>query len=499
VYDPLNPDQGISSADSAGGIQFNTRPGDQFPNARGGIRRLRFEADRVSFDAESWQGENVRITNDPFSPPEIEFRSDYVTLLSLNAEQDELTARRGRIVFDQGFALPLFREQILLNRGTVNPEDLNPLPTNIGIDGRDRDGLYLERRFALVQTPTVRWGITPQYLVGRAFNEGFADLSVFGVETDLRMQLSPRTSLRAEAELASLELDNVSENLRASTRLQQLVGTHQLALEYSYRDRLYNGSLGFQDVRSSLGAVLISPPVRLNQSGLQLNYQLGAQYITADTDRADLLGLNPADTLVSLGRFQGSAQLSQSFLLWQGKALPPTATEGLRYTPFPLTPQINLSTSLRGVATYYTNGDFQDTLAADVRLDFQFGHLSRPYWDYTRFNIGYYRALIGGDDSPFLFDRSVDRNVLSFGLTQQVYGPFLLGFQTAINLDSGEDVNTEYILEYSRRSYGIVLRYSPTQRTGAFGFRLSNFNWLGSGDPFDNEGTRQVEGGLVGE
>jgi lipopolysaccharide export system protein LptA len=497
IYDPLNPDRPISNVDSAGGIQFNTRPGNQFPNARGGIRRLRFEADRVTFDAQTWLGENVRITNDPFSPPEIEFRSDSVTLFALNAEQDLLTARRGRIVFDQGFALPLVREQILLNRGQLNPEDLNPLPTNIGIDGRDRDGLYLERRFSLMQTPTVRWGITPQYLVSRGFSNGFVDPSAFGVETDLRAQLSPRTTLRAEAEISSLELDNVSENLRASARLQQLLGTHQLALEYSYRDRLYNGTLGFQDVRSSLGAVLLSPPIALNNAGLQLNYQLGAQYITADTDRADLLGVAPTDNLVSLGRFQGSAQLSQSFLLWQGKALPPTATEGLRYTPFPLTPQINLSTSLRGVATYYTSGDFQDTLAGDIRLDFQFGHLSRPYFDYTRFNVGYYRALIGGDDSPFLFDRNVDRNVLSFGLTQQVYGPFLLGFQTAINLDTGNDVNTEFILEYSRRSYGIVLRYSPTQQTGAFGFRLSNFNWLGNTDPFDNEGTRQVEGGLV--
>ena len=42
--------------------------------ARGGnINRVRFEAEKLEFDSESWRGENVRLTNDPFSPPESKF------------------------------------------------------------------------------------------------------------------------------------------------------------------------------------------------------------------------------------------------------------------------------------------------------------------------------------------------------------------------------------------------------------------------------------------
>jgi len=69
--------------------------------------------------------------------------------------------------------------------------------------------------------------------------------------------------------------------------LRQIIGTripHTLALEYSYRDRLFNGSLGFQTVQSSLGGVNLSRH-SLGKTGINLSYQAGAQYINAETDR----------------------------------------------------------------------------------------------------------------------------------------------------------------------------------------------------------------------
>ena len=496
VFDPLNPDQGVSAVSGAGGLQFGSSPGLDFPGATGGLRQLRFEADELDFDALTWRADRARITNDPFSPPELELRSDRITLTSLNDEQDLLRVENPRLVFDQGFTLPLFRSDYILNRGQFDTDDLNPFPTGIGVDSRDRGGLFIERGFTVYETPGLTVGVTPRYLISTGLNEGLFDADAFGIGVDLSARLGNDISLAGTADLSGLTLDEISENLRASLRLQRPIGTHTLALEYSYRDRLFNGSLGFQDVRSSVGAVLLSPIIPLNDSGLVLDYQVGAQYITAETDRTALLGDDSPDALVSLGRFQGSARLGQSFILWQGEPLPATPTEGLRYTPYPLTPTISMGASLRGSATYYTSGDLQELVAGDVRFDFQFGHLSEPVLDYTRFNIGYYQALVGGDDSPFLFDRDVDRRVLSFGLMQQVYGPVLLGFQTSLNIDSGDDVSTDIILEYSRRSYGVLLRYSPTRSAGAIGFRISDFSWVGSSDPFDTLG-RDVEGGVI--
>ncbi|MBA3921049.1 MAG: DUF3769 domain-containing protein, partial [Nostocaceae cyanobacterium] len=186
---------------------------------------------------------------------------------------------------------------------------------------------------------------------------------------------------------------------------------------------------------------------------------------------------------VSLGRIQASAALSKGFLLWQGKPLPPTATEGLRYTPNPIVPFLSSYVGVTGTTGYYTSGDSQTSLTGTVGLQGQFGHSSRPFLDYTAFNLSYSQGFNSGL-SPFLFDRNVDTKVLNAGISQQLYGPWRLGFQTSINLDTGKQSSADYFLEYSRRTYGITLRYNPVLQLGALSFRLSDFNWVGGTDPF---------------
>lgn len=478
----------ISSVTSPGGLSFGTDarflPGSEGNN----INRLRFESNRIDFDASGWQAEGLRLTNDPFSPPEIEFRGDTARLTPLNAEEDELVITNARVVFDQGFSLPLLRSRILLRRGQVDPDQLNPIPTTLAIDGRDRGGIYVERALPVYADGPWQFTLVPQFYLQRWLGESGGNLgnpANFGVVATLNGRLGPKTSVTANASLSGLDLSNFDNRLRASVRGQQMIGDHTLNLEYSFRDRLYNGSLGFQDVQSSLGAVLLSPVIRLGSTQIDLAYQVSGQYVTATTDRPELLGPNPRNNLASLLRFQGSVALNRNFLLWEGKGLPPTQTEGLRFSPRPVVPFVQLVTGLRGTATYYSSNDVQETLTANVGIVGQFGHFSRNYLDYTQFNLGYSKAFVGGETSPFLFDRNVDRNVLSGGIVQQIYGPFRAGFQTSYNLDTGRLFDTDLIFEYSRRAYGLVLRYSPSQASGFLGFRLSDFSWIGRGEDFD--------------
>jgi len=76
--------------------------------------------------------------------------------------------------------------------------------------------------------------------------------------------------------------------------------------------------------------------------------------------------------------------------------------------------------------------------------------------DHTGFNISYLRAC---SIIAVLFDRAEDKRPQP--VTQQIYGPFRLGVQTSLNLDTGERISTDFTLEYSRRTYGIALRYNP--------------------------------------
>lgn len=503
VYDPINRNADLE-VDSEGSVQITSDSDDEtFGGDEGELRQLRFETDELAFDVNGWVAEDVRITNDPFSPPELELRTDRLVLRNVSATQDELLFARPRLVFDQGLAIPLFRRRIVLNRGEegVDPDELNPVPVQVGVDGRDRGGLFVGREVPLAESDNFEVSVTPQYSIGEAFSrdsDGPFDLDNFGGTAELNARFSERTTLKGTADLTSLRFDKITENLRTSLRAEQRIGDHRLALQYSYRERLFNGSLGFQDVQSSFGAVLLSPEIALNDKGLKLTYQGSAQLINAETDRDDLLRSQGSDTgRISLGRYQASAALFQTFNLWRGKPKPPTQDEGLRFTPEPIVPYLDLSVGLRGTGTYYSSGDSQESLIADVGIEGQIGHLSRNFGDYTRYSLSYSQSFIGGAESPFLFDREVDRNVLTIGLAQQIYGPFILGFETAFSLSGGRTIDTIYTLEYSRRTYGILLRYDDAQSAGSIGFRISNFSWVGDTNPFDTPRTRRVQSGVI--
>lgn len=478
-------------ASSPGGLNINAggtggARNIPVPKQGGQVRRIRFEAGKIDFYPRGWQANNVRLTNDPFSPPELEVRADKVTVTRETPLRDRIKTERQRLVFDQGVSLPIPKDEQVIDR---NRREVTPGLFSIGYDGDQRGGLFIERGFKVINTEGVTFRIAPEFFVQKAVQGNAGNIpSLFGLKTSLGATLSPRTTVEGSGLLTSFDFNDLEDNLRASLRLRQLLGEqnpHTLALEYSYRDRLYNGTLGFQTVQSSLGGIITSPIIPLGNSGISLSYQGGAQYINANTDRQDLLKPNRENDRISLTRLQASAALNGGVFLWQGQALPATATEGLRYTPNPVVPYLRLFGGLTGTTSYYSSGDSQNTLTGTVGLEGQFGHFSRPFFDYTGFRVEYSQGLNSGL-SPFLFDRNVDNRVLTAGITQQIYGPFRLGFQTSINLDTGERSSTDYVVEYSRRTYGVTLRYNPVQELGGISFRISDFNWSGGTDPFSD-------------
>ncbi|HEY9641702.1 MAG TPA: DUF3769 domain-containing protein, partial [Coleofasciculaceae cyanobacterium] len=195
-------------------------------------------------------------------------------------------------------------------------------------------------------------------------------------------------------------------------------------------------------------------------------------------------------------RYQINGNLGYNYLIWAGTPLPATATAGLRYTPNPVVPYVVLGTSLRGTFGDYSNGDTQASLTGTVALSGQFGHFSRPFFDYTAFQIAYSQTVLNGQ-SPFLFDRVADQQVLTLGFTQQVYGPFRFGIQTALSLDQSRTIDTVYTLEYSRRTYAIALNFSPIRNAGSLTLRISDFNWFGEPGRFSGINAPAVFNGVT--
>ncbi|MCD8489883.1 MAG: DUF3769 domain-containing protein [Desertifilum sp.] len=484
------PPQRVTAAE---GITIGGGGGALLPQPRGTVRRVRFEAERVNFYPEGWTAANVRITNDPFSPPELEVRAERATLTRVSPLRDEVVATRPRVVFDQRLSLPILRDRVVIDR-----TERDPAIARLGFDDADRGGLFVERTFEPLATRRTQLRITPQLLLQQAVRNGFnfADPSSYGLRASLTSDLGPNTQLRGALNFNSLDFSR-NDILRANLRLTQAIGDHALTTEYAYRERFFNGSLGYQRVQNSFGTVLTSPVYRLGNTGINLNYQAGAQYVRARTDRRDLIE-SPfvGEDDVSLGRFQASATLSRNFTLWRGQGLPATPTEGLRYTPVPVVPYLRLVTAAIGTTNAYSNGDRQSSLTGTIGLRGQFGNFSRPWFDYTGFGLLYSQTALNGE-SPFKFDRLVDVRVLTAELTQQIYGPFRVGLRTSINLDNGDRISTDVSVEYSRRTYGLILRYNPQLGLAAFNIRISDFNWTGGNEPFTGSGVRPVEGGVI--
>ncbi|NJN32539.1 MAG: DUF3769 domain-containing protein [Synechococcales cyanobacterium RM1_1_8] len=456
----------------------------------GQVNRWRFESEDLALVPGGFDATDVRLTNDPFSPPQFELRSQKIEVRSVSPLVDEILMTRPRYVFEDKVSIPTFRRRILLDR---RPRD-DGLVT-FGFDGEDRGGLYFERGFEPISSEKFRLNLTPQYYLQRSLfgdSSGIFDPSNFGIKAALEAQLTPGTTLRAGASTTTARPSELRENTRASINLGQALPLgHVLDLNYGYRNRVYNGSLGFRTVRENYGVVVRSPNIPLGTSGIVVNYQGGLQRILADTDRIDLLEPIRDNNRIALTRWQVGATALRNFSLWQGQALPATAEAGLRYSPVPITPYANLSLGLTGLYSGYSNGESQPSLTTTLSLNGQVGHFAKNWLDFTSWNVTYSQA-IRGDASPFQFDRIEDTRVLGFGLRQQVYGPIRFGLQSSLNLDTGERFSTDYTLEYSRRAYGVELRYNPVLELGSVTLRISDFNWLGGTDPF-----REVKTGVA--
>ncbi len=503
--------QGISYSFGVSFGEGNTQNSGQ--GSGGQINRLRFEAERMEFDADGWQATDARLTNDPFSPPEVEVRAETATYRNIAPLVDELKLTNSRVVLDQANSFPT-QDRLIFDR-----RDRQPGVIGFGYDDRDRGGFFAERGFNVIDTDTVSWQVTPQYYLQKGispegltvddrntdlFEEDKDDIDAispptFGFVNEFNANLSPQTTFFSRTSLTSLEFSDIEDRLRTKTFVQyrfgEPVAPYDVRLEYNYRDRLFNGSLGFQTVRSSVGVLLVSPQIPIETTGINLSYQGSFQTVNADTDRLSLLGTDSEDRRVSLTRFQGAASLNKPFLLWFGKPLPPTPEEGLKYTSTPVLPYLVLSTGVTGVTSLYGNGDSQPSLSGSIGLSGQIGNFSQPFLDYTGFNITFSQAL-RGDPSPFLFDRFADLKTLNWGITQQLYGPLRVGVQSAYNIDTDEEINTDLFVEYSRRTYSILLRYNTVLKVGSISLRISDFNWGGNPGPFDGTGIRPVIQGV---
>ncbi|MFN3361401.1 MAG: DUF3769 domain-containing protein, partial [Pseudanabaenaceae cyanobacterium] len=275
--DTINrPPRAVTSSDIASGSVV-IAVGGGIEVQRRGVRRLGFVADEITLNDRSWTGKNVRVTNDAFSPPELELVTPQAKLTPLNPQQDLLELESPRLEFDRSFAFPL-----PLNQITLDSFD-SEFPILVGFDRQDRGGIFYQQNFDIIRRPDLKFQISPQLFVQKSLETGnIFSTSVVGVTSRLEVLLPEGQYIGGRASLAGLNLNNIGNELRWFIDYSRPAGELTFKAQYAYRERIFNGSLGLQDVPNSFGVSLFSPTYTIADTEIKWQYQTGLQLVDAD-------------------------------------------------------------------------------------------------------------------------------------------------------------------------------------------------------------------------
>ena len=476
----------------------------------GGISRWRFQARNIKLSATGWSSARVGLTNDPFTPAQSWLESTGVEV-GFNVNGDTtIKARSTRILLEDRLPIP-GRQRQRLKKNQIDS------PVVAGYDTVDRDGVFVGYDFKPITiAKTGRLQLQPQFMLQRTIDGVTNSYPLPGsppgsggvpqsVQTGDQFGLLARWidnrwgfSSRATLDVSTFNSENIANGTRSwgdiarSVKLP-LLGESTARLFGAYRFRAWNGSLGEQDVYSAYGISLEDQGTVSNWGKISNlffwriglgNYQACSDSCPSNTSS----GTSAIPNLAQFWRGNAIAAFTSSFPLWVGKPLPLTADQAFQNSPVPIVPGLKFETNVTGSLAYYSDSQYQNTLAFSAGPILTLGHFSKPFLDYTQL------AVTGGITlreglSPLSFDRAVDLGTLNFGLTQQIAGPMLVSIGYGVNVDPasgnyGATTGSYVELRWQRRSYDIGVYYSPYEQLGGIRVRLNDFNYKGTGVPF---------------
>jgi hypothetical protein len=468
---------------------------------KGSISRWRLQAKRMTFTPGSLRADRAAFTNDPFTPAQSWLNSeDVVATLQANGDT-VIKARRNRLILDERLPIPVTRQTRIKKKEDVDNRVV------LGQDGKDRDGFFIGYK-----APSIRLGngsgsleLQPQFLLQRAIagktdsyplpgqsagapgsEQNTSPGDLFGLVARLQ---APLLGFQADANLdiSSFNPKNIANATRSWGDLSRplrlpLLGESTLRTFGAYRFRVWNGSLGEQDVYSAYGVSLEGSGNLRPWGSLTGNYFWRTGVGNYQGNSFD------STNLARLWRANLIASINGSLPLWTGKALAATPDQAFLNSAVPVVPGLTLNANLTTQLAYFGDGSNQNTISLSGGPTWTLGHFQKTWLDFTQFTITGSGTLRQGV-SPLSFDRAVDLATLNLALTQQIVGPLLLSGGIGLNVDGnsgfyGQTTNSYVELRWQRRAYDIGIYYSPYEQLGGIRVRLNDFNFQGTGTPF---------------
>ncbi|MGB0529596.1 MAG: DUF3769 domain-containing protein, partial [Synechococcus sp.] len=447
----------------------------------GTISRWRVQASKILITADGWEADRMGFSNDPFTPAQTRIDAEDVIAREQANGDVLISARRNRLIVEERLPIPVTRRQLIQKEEEVENRFV------VGIDNRDRDGLFVGRNLKPLTIGTsTELSVQPQFMVQRAIDGDFnsaADL--FGLDAKLRGRYG-NYKLNGDADISSFDPADILSSSRYWGSFGRDIdmgglGVLSTNLFGAYRYRTWNGSLGETDINAAYG-VYAQTKGKWSTGEVDHDYLIRGAVGDYDADRFN------SNRRLRSGRGSFFASITSKIPLLKGKTAELIPTAAYRYSPVPIVPGLSLNTNVNTSIAVYGDGSHQETLSLSGGPTITLGTFSKPFLDFTQISIVGSGSLKNGD-SPFAFDRNVDLATLGVGLTQQIVGPVVLSTGVSYNVDPGSKfygrtVNSNIELRWQRRSYDVGVYFNPYEGIGGVRFRLNDFDFKGTGVPF---------------
>ena len=469
----------------------------------GKVTHWRFQAPSLVITPEGWRAPRLSFTSDPFTPAQAWVDADNVVATEEPDGTTVIQAQRNRLVLENKLRIPISR--------TVRFSQTEDQQESVGnrwavlVDESDRDGFFVQYSLPDRRIGASKLSVRPQFMLQRAFegetdsypepnakpgapdvNQSIDAADLFGVDARWEGPIGDG-EYKLRSSISSFNPNHLPNAVRASGIYVQplrlpVLGEVQGRGFSAYRYRVWNGSLGLQNIYSAFGG-------SLEKTG-QLPELLGLKSLYFWRVEGGNYQSNAFKTTDFTEQFRATAYgtVRMSWPIWTGKSLPLTSEGAYRYSPVPIIPGLQFDVVPYVSLSSYADGDQQNLFGISGGPSLTLGHFNRPVLDYTRLSF-YGSATAKSGESPFSFDEFVDVGTLGVNLTQQLVGPLVLKGSIGYNVagDSGyfgEVTNALFGLSWQRRAYQVEAYFSPYTGMGGLRVRLNDFGFKGTGIPF---------------
>ena len=466
------------------------------------MQKWRFQTNKISINGDIWRSNNLFLTNDPFNEPQVIINNKEFESINDNG-QIIIKSKWSSVRLDDAITIPVGPRRVKI--GDENERG----SWGFGYDQTQKDGFFITRNFIPIKlNSTTTINLKKEFYIQRSllnktksFSEkgkSILDSKVeqdtifsdyFGLQAEIYSKLY---GFDFESNLSSnsLDLNKLDKSLRLKSELSKVLYKEdnedaqkriKLTFFESYRDKVWNGSLGERDILNAFGGFLEKEDKWIDNK-VSKSSVIAAGYGYYDASKR-------TDSTKSINRKRLNIFLERNhrYPIWDPKRASSINKE-YKYTPSIIPYGLNLYTYSKFDFYRYDDGNFQNLLTFKAGPELTLGEFKNNFLDYTKISI-YPKTTISSGYSPFGFDQAVDNHGIELSLKQQLIGALAVEYKSEYNLDVNSDkfhdfINTKYELSWNRRAFNLSAYYNLENKTGGFSFKIHSFNFDGYGNKF---------------